>query len=78
MVLDLLGNGEELLSSSEVSLALGMRFLHGWMTKRGGAAVEMIVFAVVGHIADSREMFFCDEGMLCAWYDSIGVLYMPM
>ena len=55
-VLVLLGNMEELLSSSEVLLVLGTRFLHGRTMKRGGSGIDMVVIA--GCFAGDGEMFF--------------------
>ena len=55
-VLDLLDNVEELLSSSEILLSLGMSFLHGRMMKRGGAGIDTVV--ITDHVTGGSEMFF--------------------
>ncbi len=49
-VLELLGNVKELLCSSEVLLALGMRFLHGRTMESGGAGVIWLTLLDIGAV----------------------------
>ena len=57
LVLDLLDNVEELLNSSEVLLAIGVRFFHDRTMKREGATVDMVVFAFASHVVGGGKMF---------------------